>query len=211
MQIPDLCNLARIYDCESCYSAQKWTPVLRFFPKGSPKRSILMEYTIPQDADPLSNPDGDPKIVLPTLLQLLEFVTLHSDGRLVITDAARYEAEVMEHDAQVLEQAYEQTMQYMELWYHINSIAEGQQLDIAEGAATPEAADAHKQIQAIAEELRTLIIDAYKYLVEESTGGTVPTVTQKLQAVADLVNNHGLQPHQGFDELEGTAKSSSPG
>lgn len=127
-----------------------------------------------------------PKIVLPSLPELLSFVATNSDGRVVVTPAAAAAAAAMEEQAVELEHAYSVTLDYMELWRRFQDMVD----DDASGGGHGDSADADA---ATSDELRRRIIACYRFLAEEGGApGSVDGAVARLQAVSDLVAERRL-------------------
>lgn len=117
------------------------------------------------------------KVVIPTLPELLDFLQAQTRGRLVVSDAMRKEASLLEEEALVLTAAYDQCLEYMELWKaHADTIVA--------------AAGATGQDKAVSKELQRRIVAAHKFLVHEAAGDSAERALALLQTVADYVAHH---------------------
>ena len=182
---------------------QKWTPSYRLFPKrgtrqiqpsapGVGKSSILLDYggSVTQhsggaSAAAVGSVQSDlsttttPQLVLPSLPELLAFVVANTDGRVVISAAAAHEAEEREAEAVLLEHAYAQTLDYMEVWRTFRESIDAGMFDVAP-----------KNEEQTAEELQRRIIACYRFIVDEGgSEGSVAGALERLQHVADLVQS----------------------
>ena len=135
----------------------------------------------PGDSSSSSHDDG-PKVVLPTLPELLSFIVSASNGRVALTPDAEAAAAALESEAQEIEQAYALALNYMELWhaYHTTVLAE------TEGDAL------NREGVAKAAELRRRIIRVYGFITEEGGPGTIERIVELLQSVSDWAEESGI-------------------
>lgn len=119
------------------------------------------------------------KVVIPTLPELLDFLQAQTHGRLAVSDAMRKEAALLEEEALVLTAAYDQCLEYIELWKaHADTI-------VAAAGATGEDKAASKELQ-------RRIVAAHKFLVHEAAGDSAESALVLLQKVADFVAHHEI-------------------
>lgn len=185
---------------------QKWTPSLRLFPaplrslatvpspaapsigasasellQTPPRTSVLYEHT------PVERAHGDAaashdkpevqSISLPTLPQLLQFVAHHAQPELRVTPAVLRAVEDAEQEAHIIERAYVQTLEYMELW-----------------KAHLEAQSLHPQPdgEEVSTELRTRILATYRFVISEAGLGSAEAVIDRLATVSDFVESQNI-------------------
>ena len=158
-------------DVDSAHVPESWTPVLRFFPAApapspsSAKPSVLLDTRV----------GGlDTKIHLPTLPQLLEFLAEHSRGALALTPALRAQAEALEEEAAALEVAYDQLLNYVQLWRAHSEVA-----------GTEDA-------QRASNELKARVLACYTFIVKEAGAGGAEEAFQRLDGIAALVQAQGI-------------------
>lgn len=153
------------------------------------KRSVLFQYgkdstggaggagAAASETAPPEPTSSKVKVVIPTLPELLDFLQAQTRGRLAVSDAMRKEAALLEEEALVLTAAYDQCLEYMELWKaHADTIVA--------------AAGATGQDKAVSKELQRRIVAAHKFLVHEAAGDSAERALALLQTVADYVAHH---------------------
>ena len=183
-------------DLDFDHVPESWTPVLRFFPalqqgaqgaaegaaRGAPppprKPSVLLDTRV----DGLAT-----KIHLPTLPQVLEFLAEHSGGALQLTPALRQAAGEMEEEAASLELAYDQVLQYVQLWKAHSEVvaaaAEGGSGSGSGGSAAGERASAL---------LKERVLECYGYVVKSAAAGGAEGAWERLDGIAHLVDSSGI-------------------
>ena len=217
------------------YMPEKWTPTMRLFPahrKGDPqpppglrKRSLLLEYVedegsgmsapkaVPLGESPASASDGSlpsqpaaPKVVLPTIPELLQWVAEHTGGRIALSHDVQRQAAEMESEAADIERAYAITLQFMSVWHQFASLAADEEEDrqaaasasvtspsqpsagLSSSSGTPEG----RRDAQVSSELRKRIVDVYKFIQDEATQGTAPEIVRRMQTVSDIIARHQI-------------------
>lgn len=114
-------------------------------------------------------------IVLPTIPELLRFVAAHATNPVPTGAAVVKMAQEFEEEADIIERAYTQTMEYMELWAAFQEAA---------GGAAVEGHDA-----SVSRDLQALILDCHAFIVHEATVGSAEAVVGKLGRVSKLIRD----------------------
>lgn len=203
------------------YLPEKWTPAIRLFPtettekehrkdtpstnNGNPKKSILLNYA----DDPTRNNNVSSsttentsasssvnKVYLPTLPELLTFVSTHTNGRVPLTSELMNAATLAEEDAAMLETAYDQTLQYMRLWQAYNTMLDDEEEESkttpADGTKSPPSPPDIKKRRQISERMKNMVIDTYSFIVDKAALGGLDTAMTKLDQVSDFVEKKGI-------------------
>lgn len=197
---------------------EKWTPSLRLFlaepgsadaassarvapaAEATTKRSVLFQYGKDSTGGKGSSSTAAPpepgsskvKVVIPTMPELLEFLQAQTGGRLAVSDAMRKEAVLLEEEALVLTAAYDQVLEYMELWKaHADTIASG-------GSAEERVAS---------KELQRRIVAAHKFLVYEAAADSAEHALGSLQKIADYVAEQEVVERVEAAWADGSASS----
>ena len=116
-------------------------------------------------------------MTLPTLPELLDFISEHTAGRVAFNDTARAEALHLEHVAQELELIHADILASMNLWQKYNAWVRAQPSSDVSTACRIEAAA----------ELRHTIADAYVFMRDEAAGDSLPEAQQRLRQIAAAV------------------------
>ena len=122
-----------------------------------------------------------PKIVLPTLPELLSFVVRETGGRVVLTSEIEAEAAALEVEAQQIEAAYSLVLDYMQIWQDYKEMTSNGQPDCTATSAA-----------ASASELRSRIIRVYQFIADDAGPGTTPQMMDLLQSVSDWLDTSGI-------------------
>jgi hypothetical protein len=155
---------------------ERWTPLLRFFPRAPPGApqppSVLHDCRVAAPGAGAGAGAGaappPARVRLPTVPDLLRMAC----GGAAPPAAALAEAEALEEEAEDLEAAYEHVMDYLQLW----KVFSGE----AVSGSLPGGA-------AAAERLKDLVLEAYRFLVEEAAAGGAENAFKRLDAIAEHV------------------------
>ena len=196
------------------YLPEKWTPAIRLFPAidtktkdnnsstQDNKTSILLNYADDpakiSAANSSSNPDtnstGTSKVYLPTLPELLTFVTENTQGRLPISSEFMQAATIAEEDASMLESAYDQTLQYMRLWQAYNTMLDDIEEEV-KGKGKDKDTNINFNIQKkrqTSEKMKSMVIDTYSFIVDKAALGGLDTALTKLDQIANFVDKKDI-------------------
>jgi hypothetical protein len=178
-------------DRQVAHMPEKTTPSLRLFPACGPgerKKSVLLQYGAGEGAGAAET------IHLPSLLSLLSFLEANTGGRVVITPALRARAEEQEEVAVALESAYAACLRYMGLWSAYSGLVEDGRVALEEsgGGKDPERVAELKDAQAVADEMRALVIEGYTFVVNEADGNGLEPTLRRLDAVRAHVARCGI-------------------
>lgn len=164
-------------DLDYRHIPESWTPVLRFFPEagssgsGSPagKPSQLLDTRV----DGLAT-----KIHLPTLPQLLEFLAANAgssgSSRLPVTPELLALAGSLEEEAAALEAAYDQLLNYVQLWKAYSEVASGE------------------EALAAAQGLKAKVLTLYNFIVKKAAVGGADVAWDMLEGISQHVEVHGI-------------------
>jgi len=151
---------------------ESWTPVLRFFPACSAGGSVLLDTRVGGQEN---------KIHLPTLPDLLKFIAQHSSGAVpALSPALLEEAVALEEEAAALEAAFDNLLNYLQLWKAFTEVSGG-----LEGEQQGEASRA-------ASALKASILEAYNFIVKRAARGGAEEAWRRLDKIASLVERSGI-------------------
>lgn len=175
----------------------------------SSSSSALSSSSSPAAAPGQHNPAGavvesssGKKVYLPTLPELLRFVEQHTDGRLKVPAVLVSAAADCESEAAMLEASYDQCLEYMRLWKAYDTLLDDIEQASSHPTAAAGAADAASgspalsstpaQRREVSKRMKSLIIDAYKFVIEEAGIGGLDGAMLRLDRIADWVEQKGI-------------------
>jgi len=200
-------------DRDTAWLPEKWTPSIRMFAapaaggSGVKGAATLLDYDalLPEGAaaPPTSAAAaaGNRTIVVPTVPELVAFAATAAGRRFDVTPELARDAALAEEEAGIIEQAYEQVLQYMQLWAAYNDAITALPAETLYGAATAEqrAAAASQSIPTTrtgearaAKELKEAIMAAHKYIVSEAGAGCAERVISLLERIARHVQRRHI-------------------
>lgn len=119
--------------------------------------------------------------MLPTIPELLRFVAAHAGRPIHLSESLVREAELLEEEAVIIEAAYSQAQEYMELWAAYKDACS------SSSRSGPTAEE-----EAVAVRLQQAIMHAYKFIIGEATVGSAEEVVARLGKVHDIVQQGGV-------------------
>jgi len=187
------------------YLPERWTPTIRLFPAAggrsdgsARKRGVMFDYggsgggAGGGGAGGSGADSGEGPVELPTLPQLMAWLSQHTGGRHPLTPALRARAEALEAEAADIERAYAITLQFMEVWHQFSSLAADEEEARGGGGGGGTASAAAIADAAASRELRQRITRVYKFIGDEAAAGSAPRIVEEMQAVSDVIRRHHI-------------------